>query len=79
MITRSNCPQIPKVDLIHPVKAFYYKHSHIYIIPEFYNLSPFFLDKQGSFPYSTSLKSSSAIVSFHHHWDITDDALTRPI
>ncbi len=78
MIIQSHCPQIPKDAWILPVKAFYYKHSRDRIIPDFYNLSPFFLDKQGSFPYSTSLKSRSAIVSFHHHWNITDDALTRP-
>ena len=79
MITQSHCPQIPKVALILPVKAFYYKHSRDRVIPDFYNLSPFLLDKQGPFPYSALLKSSSAIVSFHHHWNITDDTLTRPI
>ena len=40
-------PQMAKIALILPVKAFYYKHSCDHIIPEFYNLSPFFLDKQG--------------------------------
>jgi len=75
----SPCPQIPKLALIYRGKAFYYKPSCDRVIPNFYNLSPFLLDKQGSFPYSALLKSSSAIVSFHHHWDITDDVLTRPI
>ena len=79
MITQSNCPQIPKVTLILPVKAFYYKHSRDRTIPNFYNLSPLLLDKQGPFPYSVTLKDISAIVSFHHHWNITDDTLTRPI
>jgi len=68
-----------KVALILPAKDFYYKHSRGHIIPDFYNHTPFLLDKQGAFPYSTSLKSSSDIVSFHHHWNITDDTLTRPI
>jgi hypothetical protein len=78
-MTPSHCPQIPKLALIHRGKAFYYKHSRDRVIAGFYNVSPFLLDKQGSFPYSTTLKSSYAIVSFHHHWNITDDALTRPI
>ena len=79
MITQSHCPQIPKLALVLPVKAFYYKHSRKRIILEFYNLSRFLLDKQEPFPYSSTPKSSSAIVSFHYHWNITDDALTRPI